>query len=87
MVGIHSINAPPSSATALFACPLDPDAAVQSFDVQKPVLDFSISDDRLIWVLLDGNWTGPGEEGATTNMIRVLHLTPSGGEVIHIPSS
>lgn len=80
---MRSINVPPS-ATALFACPLKPDAVVQSFDVQKPVLDFSISDDRLIWVLLDGNWTGPGEESATANMVRVLHLTPSDGEVIHI---
>jgi len=29
-------------------------------------------------VLLDGNWVHSEEEGATTNMIRVLHLTPSG---------
>jgi tRNA (guanine-N(7)-)-methyltransferase subunit TRM82 len=67
-----------SSATALFACPLKPGAPVQPFDVQKPVIDFSISDDGLIWVLLDGNWVRSEEGSATTNMIRVLHLTPSG---------
>jgi len=29
-------------------------------------------------VLLDGNWVRSEEESATMNMIRVLHLTPSG---------
>ena len=56
---------------------------MQSFDVQKPVIDFSLSDDGLIWVLLDGNWIRSEEESVTTNMIRVLHLTPS-GEVIFL---
>lgn len=68
----------PSSATALFACPLKPGALVQSFDIQKPVIDFSITDEGLVWVFLDGNWVRSEEESATTNMIRVLHLTPSG---------
>ncbi|KAK2463593.1 hypothetical protein APHAL10511_004344 [Amanita phalloides] len=65
-------------ATALFTCALTSNAVIQSFDLQKPVLDFSISEDGLVWAILDGSWTHPGEDDTTTNVVRILRLTPSG---------
>ncbi|KAF8630455.1 hypothetical protein AX15_002907 [Amanita polypyramis BW_CC] len=65
-------------ATALFACPLKPNATIQSFDFQKPVLDFAVSENGFIWTLLDGSWTSSGEGDQTTSMIRALQLTTSG---------
>ncbi|KIL69353.1 hypothetical protein M378DRAFT_184523 [Amanita muscaria Koide BX008] len=65
-------------ATALFVCPLKPDAQVQPFDFSKPVLDF-VCNNGLIWVLLDGNWNQLGtQEAPVTSLVRVLYMTPTG---------
>ncbi|PFH51854.1 hypothetical protein AMATHDRAFT_2753 [Amanita thiersii Skay4041] len=72
-------------ATALFSCPLKDGAAVQSIDLQVPVIDFSLSDQGHIWVLLDINWkeTRPpvsprNDENASTSLVRVLTLNSTG---------
>ncbi|KAJ6484952.1 quinon protein alcohol dehydrogenase-like superfamily, partial [Mycena vulgaris] len=63
-------------ATALFSCPYSSsEPAIDVFDFGKPVLDFSIAQDGLIWVCLDGQW---GETASTTEsaprMVRVVRL-------------
>lgn len=66
-------------ATALFVSPYPTwttNSDVRAFDLGQPVIDFTVSNDGLIWVAVDAAWS---EEGPThTNksaMIRVLKLS------------
>ncbi|KAJ7625526.1 WD40 repeat-like protein [Roridomyces roridus] len=66
-------------ATALFLCPFpdsdDAASAIQTFDFGKPVLEFTLSADGLIWVCLDGQWTDSGSLEDTPTMVRVLRVS------------
>jgi len=72
------------SATALFIAPYPADtttSGVQAFDLGQPVIDFTVSDDGLIWVSVNTNWSedSPENPKKKSAMIRVLSL--SSGEV------
>ncbi|KAJ7224057.1 WD40 repeat-like protein [Mycena pura] len=67
-------------ATALFSCVYseeDATPAIQAFDFEKPVIDFSVTSDGSIWVCLDGQWSESGADsaGSATTMVRVLRLS------------
>ncbi|KAJ6581834.1 WD40-repeat-containing domain protein [Mycena capillaripes] len=66
-------------ATALFYCSYLEDAApdIHAFDFNKPVIDFTVASDGLIWVCLDGQWSESGSDVAdsTPAMVRVLKLS------------
>ncbi|KAJ6519092.1 WD40 repeat-like protein [Mycena sanguinolenta] len=63
-------------ATALFSCAYSENAApeVHAFDFDKPVIDFTVASDGLIWVCLDGQWSETGVD-STPTMVRVVRLT------------
>ncbi|KAF8216772.1 WD40-repeat-containing domain protein [Mycena galopus ATCC 62051] len=66
-------------ATALFFCAYSEDAApdVHAFDFEKPVIDFSVASDGLIWVCLDGQWSETGVDSTDSNptIVRVVKLS------------
>ncbi|EIW79075.1 WD40 repeat-like protein [Coniophora puteana RWD-64-598 SS2] len=68
-------------ATALFVLPWTEGDAARSiayFDFKKPVIDFSVSHDQKLWVLLDVNWTPKDSTEALntdTRFVRVLSLS------------
>ncbi|KAF9461233.1 WD40-repeat-containing domain protein [Collybia nuda] len=74
-------------ATALFTC-LYPDGTttpnVHSFDLGRPIVNFVISDDDLIWVFLDASWSEEGtkDSGSSPNLVQVLKI--SAGEVTSV---
>ena len=65
-----------NSATAVFFCAFstDPKAterpAVQAVQLDKPVVDFTVSEDGRIWALVDGE----NDDGSATaqNLVRLL---------------
>jgi tRNA (guanine-N(7)-)-methyltransferase subunit TRM82 len=71
------------SATALFVTPYPGDtttSGIRAFDLGQPVIDFTISDDGLIWVSVDANWSeGSPETEEKPAVTRVLKI--SSGEV------
>ncbi|KAF7356394.1 tRNA (guanine-N(7)-)-methyltransferase non-catalytic subunit TRM82 [Mycena venus] len=67
-------------ATALFSCAYSDDA-VHAFDFEKPVIDFTVSSDGLIWVCLDGQWGVDSADG-TPVMVRVVRL--SGDKLVEV---
>ncbi|KAJ7117685.1 WD40-repeat-containing domain protein [Mycena epipterygia] len=73
--------------SALFLCPYSEDKApdIRSFDFGKPVTDFSITSDGLVWVCLDGQWSESGAASATESaptMVRVVRL--SAGTLVEV---
>ena len=74
---------PVVSATALFVAPYPGDATtsgIRAYDLGQPVIDFTVSDNGLIWVSVDANWTeGSAEMGKKPAMTRILKV--SSGEV------
>ncbi|KAJ6504799.1 WD40 repeat-like protein [Mycena vitilis] len=64
-------------ATALFYCPDSEDAELEihAFDFGKPVIDFTVTSDGLIWVCLDGLWSEDAAN-STPTMVRVVRLSP-----------
>ncbi|KAJ7509880.1 WD40 repeat-like protein [Mycena galericulata] len=66
-------------ATALFICPYSEDAipGIRPFDFGKPIIDFTITGDGLVWVCLDGQWseTGSSAEGSAPAMVRAVRLS------------
>lgn len=71
-----------SSATAIFIVPFPSDqsepARISHFDFGKPVLEFIIAENGLIWVLLDGEW---GEDSRASSMAQLIRWDPSTGRV------
>lgn len=75
---------PMLSATALFTTPYPTDttaSSVRAFDLGRPVVDFNILHNGLIWVSVDANWSEDGLKNVQQKspMIRILKL--SSGEV------
>lgn len=73
------------SATALFICPLTSDITssspapnVKFFDFERPVLDFVVAKEGLVWVLLDSEW---GDAATAGKMVRLVRWDWSIGEV------
>ncbi|KAJ7656294.1 WD40 repeat-like protein [Mycena polygramma] len=62
-------------ATALFYCPYSENAApeIHAFDFDKPVTDFTVTGDGLVWVCLDGLWSEDATN-STPTMVRVVRL-------------
>ncbi|KAJ7231880.1 WD40-repeat-containing domain protein [Mycena haematopus] len=73
-------------ATALFSCAYSEGAApeVHAFDFNKPVIDFAVAPDELIWVCLDGQWseTGVDSTDSTPTLVRVVRL--SGDKLVEV---
>ncbi|KAF5383622.1 hypothetical protein D9615_003555 [Tricholomella constricta] len=72
-------------ATALFTTSYPSDAIaseVRAFDLGRPVLNFTVTDDGLIWVCLDGNWTDGTPEKPEKAFVRVLEL--SSGDLVEV---
>jgi len=46
-----------------------PTSDIRHFDFGRPVLDFVIGSDGLVWVLLDGQW---GDSAEAQKMVRVV---------------
>lgn len=65
------------SATALFYCLFasDPKASdmttVQSVQLDRPVLDFTVDESGRIWALVDGEWEAKEEHGGQ-RLVRLL---------------
>ncbi|KAF8637615.1 hypothetical protein AX17_002684 [Amanita inopinata Kibby_2008] len=68
-------------ASAVFTCMFGARPAIHAFDLGKPILDFSISSDGVIWALLDGTWnSGSAEEDSragTSSLVYTLVLSAS----------
>ncbi|GLB41843.1 putative required for the formation of N(7)-methylguanine at position 46 (m7G46) in tRNA [Lyophyllum shimeji] len=65
-------------ATALFTTPYPGDGTVpdvRAFDLGRPVLNFVVADDGLVWVSLDGNWPEATSEKPEKAFVRVLDAT------------
>ncbi|KAF7370384.1 tRNA (guanine-N(7)-)-methyltransferase non-catalytic subunit TRM82 [Mycena sanguinolenta] len=66
-------------ATALFSCIYseEVETEVHAFDFDKPVIDFTVASDGLIWVCLDAQWSQTGVESTDTTptMVRVVQLS------------
>lgn len=77
------MHMPVVSATALFVVPYPGNATtsdIRAFDLGQPVIDFTVSDDGLIWVSVDANWSeGSVVKEKKAAMTRVLKI--SSGEV------
>jgi tRNA (guanine-N(7)-)-methyltransferase subunit TRM82 len=83
----YAINTQLHSATAIFIFPFDHVTTLSSppsmsiirhFDFERPVLDFVMGSDGLIWVLLDGQWDNAIK---TWKMVRVIRWDPVAEEV------
>jgi tRNA (guanine-N(7)-)-methyltransferase subunit TRM82 len=51
---------------------------IHAFDFNKPVVDFTVTSDGLIWVCLDGQWSETGVDDLAESapaMVRVLRLS------------
>lgn len=42
-----------------------PNPTIQAFDLGKPVVDFVVGIDSLVWVLVDSEWSSTAKEGET----------------------
>ncbi|KAJ7931724.1 WD40 repeat-like protein [Mycena leptocephala] len=67
-------------ASALFWCAYseDPMPEVHAFDFNKPIVDFTVTSDGLIWVCLDRQWSETGVDDVAESvpaMVRVLRLS------------
>ncbi|KAH9951156.1 WD40-repeat-containing domain protein [Amylocystis lapponica] len=77
-------------ASALFYCsfPESGDTStltVHPFDLGRPVLDFTVGAEHLVWVLLDGTWAAESEV-ATTEIPQLTRLlTFSSGVLSEVP--
>ncbi|KAJ7140244.1 WD40 repeat-like protein [Mycena crocata] len=73
-------------ATALFLCPYSDDPApdIDAFDFQKPVIDFTITSDGLIWVSLDGQWSESGASTIETAPVLVRVVRLSAGKLVEV---
>lgn len=76
------------SATALFTFPYRDGVTasdIRHFDFGRPVTNFTIADDGLIWILLDSEWTPDGgPSGAGIPFVEVLKF--SSGQLVEAPS-
>ncbi|KAJ7307093.1 WD40 repeat-like protein [Mycena albidolilacea] len=74
-------------ATALFSCAYSEDAVpkIHAFDFSKPVIDFTVASDGLIWVSLDAQWseTGSNSMDSTSAVVRVVRF--SGDKLVEVP--
>ncbi|KAG5650540.1 hypothetical protein H0H81_011869 [Sphagnurus paluster] len=64
-------------ATALFSASYPGESStsgVRAFEFAQPVLDFVVTDEGLIWVSLDGNWSDKSKK----SFVHVLELSSSG---------
>ncbi|KAJ7180880.1 WD40 repeat-like protein [Mycena filopes] len=75
-------------ASALFYCAYSEDAGavpdIHAFDFGKPVTDFTITSDGLIWVCLDGHWSETDASGSATPMVRLVRL--SADKLVEVPA-
>jgi hypothetical protein len=75
---------PTRSATALFIVPYPGDtttSGIRAFDLGQPVIDFTVSDDGLIWVSADANWSEDSPENLEKKFAMTHVLKISAGEV------
>lgn len=71
-------------ATALFVTPYPKDSAtfgIRAFDLGQPVIDFTVSEDGLIWVSVDANWSEDSPENPETKSAMIRVLKASSGEL------
>lgn len=75
------------SATALFTFPYRDGVTasdIRHFDFGKPITNFTIADDGLIWILLDSAWTPDGvPSGSGIPFVKVLKF--SLGQLVEVP--
>ncbi|KAJ7016266.1 WD40 repeat-like protein [Mycena alexandri] len=73
-------------ATVLFWCAYSEDAEpdIHAFDFNKPVTDFTITSDGLIWVWVDGNWSETDASESAPSMVRVVRL--SADKLVEVPA-
>lgn len=86
--GVPTVIFSAVGATALFTLPYRDGVTmsnIRHFDFGRPITDFAIANDGLIWILLDSEWTPDGvPSGSGSPFVKVLQF--SLGQLVEAPS-